>query len=195
VLTVAHALNGVRARLGRRSKSASGSWRAAYEAAAGRDVDVDPGTPVARGRLHLLTQIRREIEDIFLGMGYEVWDGPEVVTVWENFDATPTRAPVTVSSTRSIRRRHDPAHSDVARPDQGDADQEAADHMVSPGRVYRRDTRTTHSPTFQQVSALPSIAGSRSPICAERQRYFRQLFGPDHDVRMHELLPVHRAVG
>src|SRR5919198_746400 len=37
-----------------------------------------------------LTQIRREIEDIFLGLGYEVWDGPEVVTVWENFDALNT---------------------------------------------------------------------------------------------------------
>src|SRR6478735_6173445 len=54
-------------------------------------VDVTlPGEPVPRGRLHLLTQIRREIEDIFLGMGYEVYEGPEVVTVWENFDALNT---------------------------------------------------------------------------------------------------------
>src|SRR5262249_6560107 len=54
-------------------------------------VDVTlPGEPVARGRLHLLTQIRREIEDIFLGMGYEVHEGPEVVSAWHNFDALTT---------------------------------------------------------------------------------------------------------
>src|SRR5690242_15588756 len=54
-------------------------------------VDVTlPGDRVARGRLHLLTQIKREIEDIFLGMGYEVFEGPEVVTVWQNFDALTT---------------------------------------------------------------------------------------------------------
>ena len=54
-------------------------------------VDVTlPGDPVPRGRLHLLTQIRREIEDIFLGMGYEVYEGDEVVDAWSNFDALTT---------------------------------------------------------------------------------------------------------
>ena len=85
-------LNGVRGRLEEAVEERERQLaRAAYKAAAERDIDVTiPGTPVARGRLHLLTQIRREIEDIFLGMGYEVWDGPEVVTVWENFDALNT---------------------------------------------------------------------------------------------------------
>ena len=46
-----------------------------------------PGTPLRRGRLHPLTQIIREIEDIFLGLGYEVVDSREVETVWHNFDA------------------------------------------------------------------------------------------------------------
>ncbi|MDX6506419.1 MAG: phenylalanyl-tRNA synthetase alpha chain, partial [Gaiellaceae bacterium] len=82
-------LNGLRARL----EAAVGARddelkRLADEAAADSGIDVTiPGTPVARGRLHILTQVRREIEDIFLGLGYEVWDGNEVATVWENFDA------------------------------------------------------------------------------------------------------------
>src|SRR5665213_3886531 len=82
-------LNGIRSKLeeavtGREAELV----RLAYELAAEAGVDVTiPGTPVRRAHLHLLTQIRREIEDIFLGMGYEVWDGNEVATVWENFDA------------------------------------------------------------------------------------------------------------
>src|SRR3954468_12770107 len=52
-------------------------------------VDVTlPGDPVSRmGRLHLITQTRREIEDVFLGLGFDVAEGPEVDTVYYNFDA------------------------------------------------------------------------------------------------------------
>ena len=49
-----------------------------------------PGEPVARGRLHLITQIRREFEDVFLGLGYRVFDGPDVDTVFNNFTALNT---------------------------------------------------------------------------------------------------------
>src|SRR3954470_24807701 len=64
-------------------------------------VDVTlPGTPFPRGHLHLLTQMRREIEDTLLGLGYEVFDGPEVEGFYSNFDALntpeghPTRSPI-----------------------------------------------------------------------------------------------------
>src|SRR5919201_2577837 len=43
-----------------------------------------------RGQLHLLTQMRREIEDVFLGLGYAVFDGPEVEDAYHNFDALNT---------------------------------------------------------------------------------------------------------
>src|SRR6266511_3123887 len=46
-----------------------------------------PGVRLRRGHLHPLTQIVREVEDIFLGLGYEVVDSREVETVWHNFDA------------------------------------------------------------------------------------------------------------
>ena len=45
-----------------------------------------PGAPTPRGHLHLITQIRREVEDIFLGLGYTVVDGREVETTHYNFD-------------------------------------------------------------------------------------------------------------
>src|SRR3954454_13683582 len=86
-------LNGVRQRL----EAAVEERRDALEreelerlyADAGVDVTL-PGERPERGGLHLLTQIRREIEDIFLGLGYEVYEGPEVTDVWHNFDALTT---------------------------------------------------------------------------------------------------------
>src|SRR5690348_15200847 len=63
---------------------------AELEAQLARDrVDVTlPGAPPQPvGRLHLLTQTRREIEDVFLGLGFRVLEGPEVETVYHSFDA------------------------------------------------------------------------------------------------------------
>src|SRR5437016_2827434 len=63
------------------------------------DVTLPGSPPQAVGRLHLLTQTRRELEDLFLGLGFTVLEGPEVETVHYNFDALnhgpthPARAP------------------------------------------------------------------------------------------------------
>jgi phenylalanyl-tRNA synthetase alpha chain len=164
--------------------------RLAYELAAEAGVDVTiPGTPVHRGRLHLLTQIRREIEDIFLGLGYEVWDGNEVATVWENFDA------LTSDPGHPSRSQFDTFYIDdntVLRthtsPDQIRAMQTRKPpiYMVSPGRCYRRDTPdATHSPIFLQVECL---AVDRGITLADLQgtvlKFFRALFGEQREVRM-----------
>src|SRR5215207_5293545 len=64
--------------------------RAAHDERLAADaVDVTlPGTPaVPVGRLHVITAMRREIEDIFLGLGFRVAEGPEIETVYHNFDA------------------------------------------------------------------------------------------------------------
>ena len=69
------------------------------------DATPSPRRPRRRGSLHLITQLRRRIEDIFLGMGYEVYDGREVETVWHNFDASttsPRRIPPAIRATPSI---------------------------------------------------------------------------------------------
>ncbi|HEV8462221.1 MAG TPA: phenylalanine--tRNA ligase subunit alpha [Gaiellaceae bacterium] len=184
-------LNGIRTRLEEAVEARDQQLKAeAYAAAAGSGVDVTiPGRPIRRGRLHLLTQIRREIEDIFLGMGYEVWDGAEVATVWENFDALNTDAG------HPSRSRLDTFYIDdntilrtQTSPDQIRAMQTRKPpiYMVSPGRVYRRDTPdATHSPTFLQVECLAVDRRiTLSDLKGTVLQYFRALFGPEREVRM-----------
>jgi phenylalanyl-tRNA synthetase alpha chain len=184
-------LNGIRARLEQAVTSRETELqRLAFEAAADSGVDVTiPGHAVQRGRLHLLTQIRREIEDIFLGMGYEVWDGAEVATVWENFDA------LTSDLGHPSRSGNDTFYLDentVLRthtsPDQIRAmlSRRPPIYLVSPGRCYRRDTPdATHSPIFLQVECL---AVDRGITLADLQgtvlQFFRALFGQEREVRM-----------
>ena len=54
-------------------------------------VDVTlPGDVIDRGHLHLITQIRRQVEDVFIGLGYEIFDGPEIEDTYHNFTALNT---------------------------------------------------------------------------------------------------------
>jgi phenylalanyl-tRNA synthetase alpha chain len=184
-------LNGVRARLEEAvAARAAELERLARAAAAQIGVDVTiPGHAVRRGRLHLLTQIRREIEDIFLGMGYEVWDGAEVATVWENFDALtsdPGHPSRSVNDTfylddTTVLRTH-------TSPDQIRAmlSRKPPIYMVSPGRCYRRDTPdATHSPIFLQVECLAVDRGiTLADLHGTVLQFFRALFGQEREVRM-----------
>jgi phenylalanyl-tRNA synthetase alpha chain len=121
------------------------------------DVTV-PGTPIRRGQLHLITQIRRELEDIFLGLGYTVVDGREVETTRYNFDALnfplghPTRSPLQtlfLDEETVLRTETSPSQIRVMEA------QDPPVYIVSLGRVYRRDTPdATHTPTFLQVEGL-----------------------------------------
>jgi phenylalanyl-tRNA synthetase alpha chain len=184
-------LNGIRARVEEAVAAREAELRRlAYEAAADAGIDVTtPGYAVRRGRLHLLTQIRREIEDIFLGMGYEVWDGAEVATVWENFDALtsdpghPSRSQLDTFyiDDNTVLRTH-------TSPDQIRALQQRKPpiYMVSPGRCYRRDTPdATHSPIFLQVECLAVDRGiTLADLHGTVLYYFRALFGEGREVRM-----------
>ena len=117
-----------------------------------------PGTPIRRGHLHLITQIRREVEDIFLGLGYTVVDGREVETTHYNFDGLnipewhPTRSPLqTFFLDEETVLRTETSQSQI-RTMEG---QEPPVYIVSLGRCYRRDTPdATHTPTFHQVEGL-----------------------------------------
>jgi phenylalanyl-tRNA synthetase alpha chain len=184
-------LNGVRQRLEAAVDERRAELeRAQLERAAADGVDVTlPGKEYARGRLHILTQVRREIEDIFLGLGYEVWDGSEVATVWENFDALttdpghPSRSPgdTFYLDESTVLRTH-------TSPDQIRAmlSKEPPIYLIAPGRVYRRDTPdATHSPTFLQVEALTVDRGiTLADLQGTTLEFFRALFGRDREVRM-----------
>src|ERR671918_834347 len=117
-----------------------------------------PGEGARRGRLHLITQVRREVEDIFLGLGYQVVDGREVETTRYNFDGLnfppghPTRSPLqSLFLNGDVLLRTETSPSQIRVMEQ----QEPPVYMVSLGRVYRRDTPdATHSPIFHQVEGL-----------------------------------------
>ncbi len=126
-------------------------------------VDVTlPGHVPAVGRRHPLTLVRERIEDIFLGMGYQVIDGPELEDDWHNFEALnmppehPARdmqdtlyltSPVGKASllrthTSGMQIRYMETHKPPVR-------------IIAPGRVYRRDDiDATHTPMFTQVEGL-----------------------------------------
>ncbi len=115
-----------------------------------------------RGHLHLVTQTQERLEDVFVGLGFTVSEGPEVETDWYNFEALnippshPARgmwdtlyvdagAPQTVL----LRTHTSPVQIRVMQR------QEPPIYSVMPGRVYRRDTAdASHMPVFHQIEGL-----------------------------------------
>jgi phenylalanyl-tRNA synthetase alpha chain len=148
-------------------------------------VDVTlPGRPVPRGHLHLITQIRREFEDIFLGMGYAVVDGREVETTHYNFDALnfppghPTRSPLhTLFLDEQTVLRTETSPSQIRTMEA----QDPPVYIISPGRCYRRDTPdATHTPIFHQVEGLAVDEGiSLADLEGTLDHAARALFGQD----------------
>ena len=152
-------------------------------------VDVTlPGTPHPRGHLHLVTQVRREVEDIFLGMGYEVVDGREVETTRYLFDALNmapnhvTRSPLHslyVSENTLLRTETSPSQIHTMEAQQPPV------FMVSLGRTYRRDTAdATHSPFFHQVEGLAVDRGiTLADLKGTLLHLLRALFGAERRAR------------
>ena len=151
-----------------------------------------PGTPVRRGHLHLITQIRREFEDIFLGLGYTVVDGREVETTRYNFDALnfppghPTRSPqhtLFLDETTVMRTETSPAQIRTMEA------QDPPLYVVCPGRCYRRDTPdATHTPTFHQVEGLAVDEGiTLADLLGTLEYLCKALFGEERetDFRIH----------
>lgn len=111
-----------------------------------------------RGHLHLITQIRREVEDVFLGLGYRVVDGREVESTHYNFDGLnfppghPARSPLAslfLDADTLLRTETSPSQVRTMEA------QPPPVYIVSLGRVYRRDTPdATHTPVFHQVEGL-----------------------------------------
>ena len=148
-----------------------------------------PGTPPQPvGHLHLLTATRREIEDVFLGLGFRIAEGPEVETVYYNFDAL-NHAP-----THPARDRQDTFYvSDdvVLRTHTSPMQIRAMEagppplYIIVPGRVYRRDSDATHTPQFHQIEGLAvdediTLADLKGTLLA----FARAIFGHEREVRL-----------
>jgi phenylalanyl-tRNA synthetase alpha chain len=183
-------LNAVRERL--EAAFADREAQLERERLAGLDEALDvtlPGTPLRRGRLHPLTQIRREVEDIFLGLGYEIIDSREVETVWHNFDAL--SQPLTHPS-RSHRDTFYVDDETLLRTHTSTGqirvmeEREPPIYIAAPGRVYRRDTPSPRStPNFHQVEALVVDRGiSLADLKGTLLHFFDAMFGKGRDVRM-----------
>jgi phenylalanyl-tRNA synthetase alpha chain len=153
-------------------------------------VDVTlPGTPAPRGHLHLITQIRREVEDIFLGLGYEVIDGNEIETPKYLFDALNmpathvTRSPLhTLYLSDDLVLRTETSAGQIHAMES----REPPVYMVSLGRVYRRDTiDPTHYPIFHQVEGLAVDRGiTLADLKGTLQLLLRRLFGEESETRI-----------
>src|SRR5918997_1781425 len=117
-----------------------------------------PGSPVTPvGRHHLITATRREIEDVFMGLGFRVVEGPETELVYYNFDAlnhTPQHPARQESDTfyvsDDVVLRTHTSPMQVRSMELGPPPL----YIVIPGRTYRRDSHPTHTPQFHQVEGL-----------------------------------------
>jgi phenylalanyl-tRNA synthetase alpha chain len=152
-----------------------------------REEVVDVTLPVGgipRGHLHLITQIRREVEDAFLGLGYRVVDGREVETTRYNFDGLnfpeghPARSPLAtlfVDEETVLRTETSPSQVRTMEAEQPPI------YVVSLGRVYRRDTPdATHSPIFHQVEGLAVDEGiTLADLTGTLDFLLRKLFGEE----------------
>ncbi len=148
-----------------------------------------PGHEFRRGRLHPITQIRREVEEIFLGMGYEVVDGREVETVHYIFDQLNmgpghvTRSPLhTFYLDDGVLLRTETSASQIRVMET----RKPPVYMVSLGRVYRRDTpEPKRYPSFHQVEGLAVDRGiTLADLKGTLQLLLRRLFGDQRAVRI-----------
>jgi len=118
-----------------------------------------PGTPRERGGIHPLNAVLEEIQDIFLGLGYSIAEGPEIETDYYNFEALnlPKDHPARdmqdtffISGEILLRTQNSPVQ---VRTMEKTAPALPV-KIIAPGKVYRRDDDATHSPMFNQVEGL-----------------------------------------
>jgi phenylalanyl-tRNA synthetase alpha chain len=187
-------------------KAANATRRAVEEALAARTEELEaeelgaalerdtadvtlPGDPYPLGAIHPIAQIRREMEEIFLALGYRIADGPEVEDEWHNFTALntpeghPARSP---SDTFFIEGRPDLMLRTQTSPVQVRVmeREQPPIYLVAPGFVYRRDdVDATHSPMFQQVEGLAVDEGlTMADLKGTVLHFARELFGADREI-------------
>ena len=152
------------------------------------DVTLPGAPPQPIGGLHVLSATRRELEDIFLGLGFTVMEGPEVETVHYNFDA------LNHSPTHPARARTDTYYTSaevVLRTHTSPMQVRAMEahppplYIVIPGRVYRRDLDASHLPQFHQIEGLAvdediTLADLKGTLL----HFARAVFGDEREVRL-----------
>jgi len=161
------------------------------DALARETIDISlPGRTIPRGGLHPLTQVIGQIEEIFLGMGYSIAEGPEVELDYYNFEALniPPDHPARdmqdsfyVSDEVVLRTQTSPVQVRVME----QTAPKAPIKIICPGKVFRRDDDATHSPMFHQVEGLVIDKGvSMADLKGTLLTFARQMFGAEREIRL-----------
>ncbi|MCB1274340.1 MAG: phenylalanine--tRNA ligase subunit alpha [Leucobacter sp.] len=167
--------------------------REAAERLAAETVDVTEA-PVRRtsGTRHPLAQLMDEVSDVFVGMGWEIAEGPELEHEWFNFDALgfdpdhPARAMqdtffVEPADRHLLLRTHtSPVQVRTL------LGRELPVYVIAPGRVYRTDELdATHTPVFQQIEGLAIDRGlTMAHLRGTLEHFARQMFGEEAKIRL-----------
>jgi phenylalanyl-tRNA synthetase alpha chain len=160
---------------------------------AAESVDVTAwASHASAGARHPLSLMQDQISDIFIGMGWEIAEGPEVESEWFNFDALnfdadhPARAMqdtffVEPAEAHLVLRTH-------TSPVQVRSmlEREVPIYVLCPGRVYRTDELDeTHTPVFHQVEGLAVDKGlTMADLRGTLEHFARLMFGPEAKIRL-----------
>ncbi len=147
-----------------------------------------PSVKIERGASHPLTTVLDELKEIFIGMGFEVAEGPEVELDYYNFEALnipkdhparDTQDTFYVSDNVVLRTQTSPMQVRVM--EKG----ELPIRIISPGKVYRSDAvDATHSPVFHQIEGLVVDKGiTMADLKGTLEIFAKRLYGEDSVVR------------
>ncbi|OGP82242.1 MAG: phenylalanine--tRNA ligase subunit alpha [Deltaproteobacteria bacterium RBG_16_58_17] len=146
-----------------------------------------PGRGVRHGRLHPVTQVREEICRIFAGLGFSVVEGPEVELDYYNFEALniPKDHPARdmqdtfyVEDNIVLRTHTSPVQVRIMEKRRPPV------RILSPGRVYRRDSDISHTPMFHQIEGLLVDRGiTFGDLKGVLTVFLKQVFGEDTALR------------
>lgn len=165
---------------------------AVLERLASESIDVTlPGRPIRTGNGHPLTKIIEEIEDLFIGMGYTVAEGPEVEKDYYNFEALnlPKSHPARdsqdsfyITEEILLRTQTSPVQARTMEKHGG----KGPVKIICPGKVYRRDNDdATHSHQFMQIEGLVVDENIRmSDLKGTLEIFVKKLFGDDREIRL-----------
>ena len=147
-----------------------------------------PGTPAPTGHIHPLTRVQRELEDVFIGMGFSIVEGPEVemdyynfqaLNIPENHPARDTQDTFYITDNILLRSQTSPVQvrtMEVQKP---------PIRIISPGRVYRSDALdATHSPLFHQLEGLVVDKGiTMGDLKGTLEVFAKRVFGENTKIR------------
>ena len=148
-----------------------------------------PGKRPAKGKTHPLTTVLNDLNDIFIGMGFTIAEGPEVELDYYNFEALnipkdhparDTQDTFYINDNVVLRTQTSPVQVRVMEK------QKPPIRIISPGRVYRSDAvDATHSPVFHQVEGLVIDKGiTMADLKGTLEVFCKKLYGDDIQVRL-----------